>query len=90
MSDTGTKRRVLLKLSGEAFGAGSLGVNPDAHKIHSITYQDALQRGLKVVDSTAFSLCMDNSMPMRVFGMAPHGNVTAAILGAELGTLVSN
>jgi uridylate kinase len=33
---------------------------------------------------------MDNSMPMRVFGMAPHGNVTAAILGAELGTLVSN
>ncbi len=37
-----------------------------------------------------FSLCMDNSMPMRVFGMAPHGNVTAAILGAELGTLVSN
>jgi uridylate kinase len=64
--------------------------NPDAHKIHSITYQDALQRGLKVVDSTAFSLCMDNSMPMRVFGMAPHGNVTAAILGAELGTLVSN
>jgi uridylate kinase len=64
--------------------------NPDAHKIHSITYQDALQRGLKVVDSTAFSLCMDNSMPMRVFGMAPHGNVTSAILGAELGTLVSN
>jgi len=64
--------------------------NPDAEKIHSITYQDALQRGLKVVDSTAFSLCMDNSMPMRVFGMAPHGNVTAAILGAELGTLVSN
>ena len=64
--------------------------NPDAQKIHSITYQDALQRGLKVVDSTAFSLCMDNSMPMRVFGMAPHGNVTAAILGAELGTLVSN
>jgi len=64
--------------------------NPDAELIHHLTYQDALQRGLKVVDSTAFSLCMDNGMPMQVFGMAPHGNVTAAILGADLGTLVSN
>jgi uridylate kinase len=64
--------------------------NPDATKIAHITYQDALQRGLKVVDSTAFSLCMDNGMPMQVFGMKPDGNVTAAILGADLGTLVSN
>ena len=64
--------------------------NPDARKIHHITYQDALQRGLKVVDSTAFSLCMDNHMPMQVFGMAPEGNVTAAILGTDLGTRVSN
>ena len=64
--------------------------NPDAHKIDRITYQEALQRGLKVVDSTAFSLCMDNGMAMRVFGMEPAGNVTAAILGADLGTLVSN
>jgi uridylate kinase len=42
------------------------------------------------VDSTAFSLCMDNGMPMQVFGMTPAGNVTAAILGADLGTIVSN
>ena len=64
--------------------------NPDATKIDRISYQEALQRGLKVVDSTAFSLCMDNGMPMQVFGMEPSGNVTAAILGAELGTIVSN
>lgn len=64
--------------------------DPEAKKIDRISYQDALQRGLKVVDSTAFSLCMDNGMPMQVFGMEPAGNVTAAILGAELGTLVSN
>jgi uridylate kinase len=64
--------------------------NPDAQKIHHITYLEALQRGLKVVDSTAFSLCMDNHMPMQVFGMAPEGNVTAAILGTDLGTRVSN
>ncbi|PDQ36064.1 MAG: UMP kinase [Candidatus Lumbricidophila eiseniae] len=64
--------------------------NPRAEKIDHIGYADALRRGLKVVDSTAFSLCMDNDMPMRVFGMEPAGNVTAAILGATLGTLVSS
>lgn len=60
-----------------------------AELIHSITYFDALQRGLKVVDSTAFSLCMDNGMDMRVFGMEPTGNVTRALLGESIGTLVS-
>ncbi|AJM78395.1 UMP kinase [Rathayibacter toxicus] len=63
---------------------------PEARKIDTLTYQEALQRGLKVVDSTAFSLCMDNRMPMQVFGMEPAGNVVAALRGAELGTLVSH
>jgi uridylate kinase len=63
--------------------------NPDAKKIDRLTYLDALQRELKVVDSTAFSLCMDNRMPMMVFGMEPQGNVTRAILGERIGTLVS-
>ncbi len=61
-----------------------------ASKIHEITYQEALVRGLKVVDSTAFSLCMDNLMPMVVFGMNPAGNVAGAIRGERIGTLVSN
>ena len=60
-----------------------------AEKLDTITYRDALQRGLKVVDSTAFSLCMDNGMDMRVFGMEPAGNVTRALLGESIGTLVS-
>jgi len=64
--------------------------NSDAMKLEHVTYQEALVKGLKVVDSTAFSLCMDNKMPMVVFGMEPHGNVTAAIRGDRLGTLVSN
>lgn len=64
--------------------------NSDARKIDHLTYQDALVKGLKVVDSTAFSLCMDNGMPMVVFGMEPAGNVTKAILGERLGTTVSN
>ncbi len=61
-----------------------------ASKLDHVTYQEALVRGLKVVDSTAFSLCMDNSMPMVVFGMEPAGNVTKAIRGDRIGTLVSN
>jgi uridylate kinase len=63
--------------------------NPDAKKFERITYQEALVQGLKVVDSTAFSLCMDNRMPMVVFGMEPHGNVTAAIRGDRIGTLLA-
>jgi uridylate kinase len=63
--------------------------DPTATMIDRITYLDALQRGLKVVDSTAFSLCMDNRMDMRVFGMEPAGNVTRALLGEPIGTLVT-
>jgi uridylate kinase len=62
--------------------------DPTATKLDSITYQDALVRGLKVVDATAFSLCMDNKMPMRVFGMEGT-NITDAIRGAQIGTLVT-
>jgi uridylate kinase len=63
--------------------------NPDAHKLEQVSYQDALVKGLKVVDSTAFSLCMDNGMPMVVFGMEPAGNITRALRGERLGTLVT-
>lgn len=64
--------------------------NSDAKRLDTVTFADALKRGLKVVDSTAFSLCMDNKMPMRVFGMEPSGNITKAILGKPIGTLVTN
>jgi len=60
-----------------------------AERLHHVTYQDALQRGLKVVDSTAFSLCMDNGMDMRIFGMSPEGNIEKALTGEDIGTLVS-
>jgi len=63
--------------------------DPTARKLDRVTYQDALVQGLKVVDSTAFSLCMDNRMPMVVFGMEPAGNVTRALRGETLGTLVT-
>jgi uridylate kinase len=63
--------------------------NPKAKKLERISYQEALVQGLKVVDSTAFSLCMDNGMPMLVFGMEPAGNITRALRGEHIGTLVT-
>jgi uridylate kinase len=62
--------------------------DPKAKKLEEISYQEALVQGLKVVDSTAFSLCMDNGMPMVVFGMEPAGNITKALEGKRIGTLV--
>jgi len=59
--------------------------DPAAQKLDEISYKDALVRGLKVVDATAFSLCMDNKMPMRVFGM---DEISAALLGKPVGTAV--
>ncbi|RAD75327.1 UMP kinase, partial [Burkholderia multivorans] len=63
-------------------------LDPTAAKIDEITYQEALQKGLKVVDATAFSLCMDNRLPMHVFGMQGEGNLRKAIAGEKIGTLV--
>ena len=63
--------------------------NPDATKLEHVTYGDALQQGLKVVDSTAFSLCMDNAQQMMVFGLDTPGNITRAMRGDRIGTVVT-
>jgi len=65
-------------------------IDSSAVKLDHISYNDVLLRGLKVADATAFSLCMDNNMPMVVFGMDGPGNVTAALRGDRIGTLVSS
>ena len=64
-------------------------VDPTATKLEHLTYSDALVKGLKVVDSTALSLCMDNRMSMRVFGMEPASNITRALRGDAIGTSVT-
>ncbi|APX34423.1 UMP kinase [Brachybacterium sp. P6-10-X1] len=64
--------------------------HPDAVKLDHVTYNDALQRGLKVVDSTAFSLCMDNAQQMMVFGLDAPGNITRAMRGDRIGTVVTH
>jgi uridylate kinase len=63
--------------------------NPDAKRFTHITYSEALSRRLQVMDSTAFSLCMDNKMPIIVFDMNKPDNIRLAIAGEEVGTLVS-
>ena len=63
--------------------------NPGAKKFDRITFADALQRRLQVMDSTAFSLCMDNKMPIVVFNMSEPNNIQRAVLGEPVGTLVS-
>ena len=62
-------------------------VNSDARMFHSLDYIEVLNRGLKVMDSTAISLCMDNRLPIIVFNLKP-GNVVRVLSGEEVGTLV--
>nr|WP_228552099.1 UMP kinase [Mumia zhuanghuii] len=59
-----------------------------ATKIDSISYGEALQRGLRVADATAFALLMENKLPMRVFGIEGEGNISAVLRGEKIGTLV--
>ncbi|WP_435203509.1 UMP kinase [Janibacter sp. GS2] len=63
--------------------------NPDALRLDRLTYEQALQQDLKVVDAAAFSLCRENGLPMLVFGMEGEGNITRALLGEPIGTLVT-
>jgi len=60
----------------------------DARKYGELTYIEVLNRGLKVMDSTAISLCMDNRLPILVFNLLERGNIKKAVLGEKIGTLV--
>ena len=62
--------------------------NPDAKRFETLTYSEALTRRLEVMDSTAFSLCMDNAMPIIVFDMSDPANILRAVRGEKVGTLV--
>ncbi len=62
--------------------------NPLAKKFREITYIDVLKRGLKVMDSTAISLCMDNNLPIMVFGLMKKGNIKKVLEGKRIGTIV--
>lgn len=64
--------------------------NPNASRFSKISYQEVLERHLKVMDSSAISLCMENNLPIFVFNMKKDGNIVKAVNGdLEIGTLVS-
>ena len=63
-------------------------VHPDAKRFDAVSYMEVLQRGLKVMDSTAVSLCMDNEIPIVVFNLNDDGNIKRVLEGEEIGTRV--
>jgi uridylate kinase len=65
-------------------------LNPEARRFERLSYIDALQRRLAVMDSTALSLCMDNSLPIIVFDLAAARSIERAVSGESAGTLVSS
>ncbi|HTW21000.1 MAG TPA: UMP kinase [Mycobacteriales bacterium] len=65
-------------------------VQPDATRYEWISYADVVAKGLKVADATAFTLCMDNELPIVVFDLLAHGNIGRAVRGESIGTLVSS
>ena len=62
--------------------------NPDAIRFTELTHKEVLEKGLKVMDSTAASLCMDNHIPIHVFGLAEPDNVIKAVYGEPIGTII--
>lgn len=63
--------------------------NPEAQMLEEVGFLEAIEKGLKVMDSTALSLCMDNDLPIYVFNMAESGNVSRIVSGERVGTIVS-
>ena len=98
-TDTCAAQRAL-EIGGQVMLMGKNGVRgvfdadpklvPDAMFFETIQYDEVLKRGLKVADTTAVSLCMDNDLPIVVFDVLTEGNITRAVSGERIGTLVSS
>jgi uridylate kinase len=98
-TDTAAALRAL-EIHAEAFLMAKHGVEgvydadpskvPEANFLAEISHREAIQRGLRVMDSTALSLCMDNGLPIYVFNMADERNIDRIVSGERVGTLVSS
>jgi uridylate kinase len=64
--------------------------DPDARKFDNISFEEVIDRKLKVMDSTAFTMCRENNMPVVVFDMNKSGNLMKVVKGTEIGTLICN
>lgn len=79
---------ILLAKKVDAVYSDDPATNPDAVKYDRLTHMEVLEKELKVMDSTAASLCNDNGIKIHVFGLAEEGNILRAIKGEKIGTLV--
>jgi uridylate kinase len=86
--EIGAEGILMAKNAVEGVLAGDPRVDPDAELVPEITHLQAIERGLKVMDTTALSLCMDNRLPIYVFALQP-GNIRRVVHGERVGTIVS-
>lgn len=63
-------------------------INPNCVRFDELTHKEVLEKGLKVMDSTAASLCMDNNIAIHVFALATYGNLVKAVCGEKIGTII--
>jgi uridylate kinase len=97
-TDTAAALRAL-EINAEAILMGKNGVDgvydgdprtdPDAALLPTLEHREAIERGLKVMDTTALSLCMDNALPIHVFGLEDERNIERLIAGERVGTIIS-
>ena len=87
--ETGCAEVLMGKNGVDAVYTADPNVDPAAQRLEHVTYREALSKRLRVMDQAAFSLAMDNKVPMVVFGLDAPGNVTRALLGERIGTLVT-
>jgi uridylate kinase len=62
--------------------------NPDAKFFPELTYREVLEKGLRVMDTTAVSLCMENNLPIVVFNLLRRGNIKDVVLGSQVGSVI--
>jgi uridylate kinase len=87
--EIGAEAILMAKNGVEGVYDGDPKTNPDAHFLPRLTYLEAIEKGLKVMDTTALSLCMDNRLPIYVFELA-EGNIKRVAAGERVGTIISN
>lgn len=80
---------ILLAKNVDAVYSDDPQTNPDAIRYTELSHREVLEKDLKVMDATAASLCMDNSIPIHVFAVSEEGNILKAIMGEKIGTIIT-
>jgi uridylate kinase len=86
--EIGAEAILMAKHAVQGVYGGDPNVDPDAEFLPELTHLEAIERGLRVMDTTALSLCMDNGLPIHVFALAD-GNIRRVVFGERVGTIIS-